>query len=140
MIQGQGQKHNIDSNNIILIKLHLMRVFSVSGTHDLNKFFTTTLRGRYYYAHFTDGEIKAWRVHRVFCPTLQMSSSPSLVPLGGWTQEASLGSLTPGFQLGLAERRLQLQIWWEGGGERGQGVSAPSSLFLYPWLPQFLLS
>lgn len=116
-----------------------MRVCSVSGTRDLNKFSQPLSEGGVTMP-FTGGEIKAQRVHGVFCPTLQMSPSPYLVPLGGWTQEASLGSLTPGFQLGLADGRLQLQIWWEGEGERRQGISAPPFLLLYPWLPQFLLS
>lgn len=66
-----------------------------------------------------------------------MSPSPCLVPLGVWTQEASLGSLTPGFQLGLADGRLQLQIRWEGGGERaGQlGFAFPPPLPLATTIP-----
>lgn len=63
MIHRQRQNHNTASNNIILIKLQLKKVCSVSGTRDLNKFSQPLSEGG------------------ITMPTLQMGKSR----LGGYT-------------------------------------------------------
>lgn len=54
-----------------------VRTWAVSHTGS-EQIPTTTVGGKHYEAHFTDGETEAWRVHRLFCLLPRSLSPPQL--------------------------------------------------------------